>query len=110
MNSKILLTAMAFAMIGGGFGVPSYRHVNKNSKIDDIMEQLVKHGSAIIDNSDFGYLYKILPYNMIKRFACATSILKNEEEKGWIAIPEYSRCKFCPINHICPSAIKQEKC
>jgi len=82
----------------------------KAKNIADKLEQLVKHGSAIIDNSDFGYLYKILPYNMIKRFACATSILKNEEEKGWIAIPEYSRCKFCPINHICPSAIKQEKC
>ena len=49
-------------------------------------------------------------YSMIKRFAYATSILKEEENKGWIAIPEYSRCKSCPINNICHSAINQEKC
>jgi hypothetical protein len=33
---------------------------------------------------------------------------KRRRKKGWITIPEYSRCKSCPINNICHSAINQE--
>lgn len=49
-------------------------------------------------------------YDMIKRFAYATAILKEEEERGWETNPDFNRCKNCPISNRCRDAQIQEKC
>lgn len=49
-------------------------------------------------------------YDMFKRIAYATAILKEEEEKGWVAVPYFDICKTCPLKLSCNKAEVKIKC